>query len=100
MKQRLIAAILPVLPVAALASSEEAWDDFRAAVESACRAAVEAPQTASVTVEVNPFGSESYGAALVTVGGKDGQDRLICIFDKRSGAVEITAPFADAAPAE
>lgn len=100
MKQYLIAAVLTALPAAAVASSEEAWTEFRASVEDACRGAVGAPATASVTIEVNPFGSESYGAALVTVGGQDSQDRMICIFDKRSGAVEVTAPFADAAPAE
>lgn len=100
MKQRLIAASVAVLPGVALASSEEAWDDFRASVEDACVAAIGAPETASVTIEVNPFGSESYGAALVTVGNQAGQDRMVCIFDKRTQAVEITAPFADAAPAE
>ncbi|MDQ1899115.1 hypothetical protein RAH32_01450 [Paracoccus sp. WLY502] len=100
MKQRLIAASVAVLPGVVLASSEEAWDDFRASVENTCVAAISAPETASVTIEVNPFGSESYGAALVTVGNQTGQDRMVCIFDKRTQAVEITAPFADAAPAE
>lgn len=100
MKQRLSAAILIVLPAIVLASGEEAWKNFRASVEDACMAAIDAPETASVTVEVNPFGSESYGAALVTVGDQHGKDRMICIFDKRSKAVEITAPFTDAAPAD
>lgn len=100
MKQRLVAAVLAFVPAVAFASSEEAWDDFRVAVEDACMAAIDAPELESVTIEVNPFGSESFGAALVAVGDQDGQDRMVCIFDKRTEAVEITAPFADAAPAE
>lgn len=99
MKQRLIAIALAVLPVMAQASSEDAWDEFRTAVETACRALVDAPE-ATVSVEVNPFGSESYGAALVTATHAGGTDRVICIFDKQAGTAEITAPFTDAAPAE
>lgn len=97
MKQGFAAIGLAVLPVMAGASSDEAWDAFRTAVAQSCRALVEAPASATVTVEVNPFGSESYGAALVTVGYEEGQDRMICIYDKASGKAELTAPFADAA---
>ncbi len=96
MKQRLIAAALAVLPVPGLASTEDAWDAFRASVETACLALVDAPD-AKVAVQVNPFGSESYGAALVDVAHAAGTDRMICIFDKKTGAAEITAPFTDAA---
>lgn len=96
MKQWL-ASILVTLPMAAGGSTGKAWDEFRAAVERSCRALIPASDT--IVIEVNPFGSESYGAALMTVGGTDGHDRMICIFDKRSGLAEVTAPFADAAPA-
>ncbi|WEF22911.1 hypothetical protein [Paracoccus sp. S3-43] len=99
MKQPLM-VLMTLLPGMASASSEDAWRDFRADVETACLALTDAPDTPSVTVEVNPFGSESYGAAVLTVTQDTGTDRMICIFNKQTRATEITAPFADAAPAE
>ena len=43
---------------------------------------------------MNPFGSESYGAALVTVTLKDSSaDRMICVYDKQAKTAELTAPF-------
>jgi hypothetical protein len=90
-------ALAPILATAllaspALATTEAEWAAFRAEVEAACRGWLEEP--GEIVVEVNPFGSESYGAALVTVTSEGmGTDRMICIFDKATGAVEITAPF-------
>ena len=97
MKQRLAGILMALLPAAAWGASEEAWEEFRAAVDHSCRALVEAPAQASVAVEVSPFGSESYGAALVTVGYAEGQDRMICIYDKATAKAELAAPFVDAA---
>lgn len=78
----------------ALSSSEEAWAEFRASVEAECGKLVEAPPDASTEIEVNPFGSESYGAALVTVTLADGSaDRMICVYDKQARTAELTAPF-------
>ncbi|MCZ0961814.1 hypothetical protein [Paracoccus benzoatiresistens] len=100
MKQQLAAILISVLPVAAWSSSDEAWEEFRAAVDQSCRALIEAPAGVDIAVAVNPFGSESYGAALVTIGNEDGQDRMICIHDKATGKAELTAPFPDAAAAQ
>lgn len=97
MKKGLAVILVALLPATTSASSDEAWEDFRAAVEQSCRALVQAPTDATVAIEVNPFGSESYGAALVTVGTKEGKDRMVCIYGKDSGKAELTAPFADAA---
>ena len=84
-----VAAALP-----ALSSSEDAWAEFRTAVEAECGKLVEAPADSTTAIEVNPFGSESYGAALVTVDyGDAGQDRQVCIFDKQAETAELTAPF-------
>ena len=88
---------MAILPATAWASSDDAWEEFRAAVEQSCRVLIEAPSSARVAVEVNPFGSESHGAALVTVAHDQGQDRMICIYDKVAGQAELTAPFLDAA---
>ena len=83
------AAALP-----ALSSSEDAWTAFRSAVETECGKLVEAPADATTAIDVNPFGSETYGAALVTVTLKDGSaDRMICIYDKQAKTAELTAPF-------
>lgn len=98
MKQRLAAILLTCLPAMSWGSTDEAWAEFRTAVDQSCRALIEAPSSASVVVEINPFGSESHGAALVTVEYETGRDRMICIYDKGAGTAEITAPFADAVP--
>ena len=86
-----IALLLGTLALPAAADSPDAWEAFRAEVGTACTALV--TQTGTVTVEVNPFGSESYGAAIVTVSGDRGSDRMICIFDKSTRKAELTAPF-------
>ena len=76
----------------ALASSEEAWEQFRKDVETACTAL--APQEGETAIEINPFGSESYGAALlITTLADGGVDRYVCIFEKKAGTAELTAPF-------
>lgn len=82
------------LPAVALASSDEAWEEFRAEVDTACRALIP-DEGGEAVIEVNPFGSESYGAALIinTLPNGDGADRYVCIFDKKAKTAEITAPF-------
>lgn len=53
------------------------------------------PEGARAVIDVNPFGSESYGLALVTLTDSQGAtERMACIMDKASGALELTAPFA------
>jgi len=85
------ALVLSILAGPALASSGDAWDQFRADVGAACLALVQGPGTA--TVEVNPFGSDSYGVALVTLASGAGKDRMICVYDKASKTAELSAPF-------
>lgn len=79
------------LATPALADSEDAWAAWRQEVEAACRALVQDP--GEVAVEVNPFGSESYGLALVTLTAEYGTDRLACIYDKQARTAELTGPF-------
>ncbi len=86
-----LSLILACLALPAAADSPDGWDAFRAEVEAACAALVTGPGT--IAVEVNPFGSETYGAAIVTVTADWGTDRMICIFDKTTRAAELTAPF-------
>jgi hypothetical protein len=44
-------------------------------------------------IEVIPFGSPSYGVALVDLVTASGTDRMVCIFDKHNRTAELTAPF-------
>ena len=86
----------PSLATPALASSDDAWATFRTDVQAACAQMTDVPEGASASYAVNPFGSESYGAALVTVTLKDGTaDRMVCIYDKQNKTAEMTAPFGD-----
>lgn len=86
------AALAVAVASPASAATDEAWATFREEVRVACAALTGGEGAA--TVEVNPFGSESYGAALVTIVADGAAERHVCIFDKRSGAAELTAPFA------
>lgn len=88
-----LAFCLALIATPSLASSPDAWEEFRQMVQTACGALVQDQGT--VTVEVNPFGSESYGAALVSVANDQATDRMICIVNKVTGKAELTAPFAD-----
>ncbi|MFD1795742.1 hypothetical protein FQV27_03795 [Paracoccus aurantiacus] len=99
MSPKLIAALtVPIALCATLpaySSSEDAWEEFRTAVKTECEKLVEMPDDATLETEVNPFGSEKFGAALMTVTlADDSADRMICIYDKQDKTAELTAPFA------
>lgn len=90
-----LATALIALSAPVKASSEDAWEEFRAEVEAACRSTTEdifeAPE-----IIVDPFGSESYGIAIVTglERGGDGTPRsIVCIFDKVSRSAEVGTPL-------
>lgn len=78
----------------AQASSGDAWQEFREDVRTACLAI--APAADNLLVEVSPFGSESYGAAIVYQQTEAGMDRYVCIFDKQTQKAEITPAFPSA----
>ena len=82
--------LLAASSIPALASSDDAWEEFQNDVTSACLTAAE-PSFETARVQVDPFGSESYGLALVTgkARGADVEIASICVFDKQTGAVEI-----------
>lgn len=90
MRLPILLAFLAATP--ALASSDEAWQEFRKEVETACAAL--APDEGETAIEVNPFGSESYGVALlITVMPDESVDRYVCVFDKESRKAELSAAF-------
>lgn len=80
-----------ILATPAFATGEEEWDLFQAEVAAACLALPDAPQNAAV--EVSPFGSESYGAALVSAITAGVLEQQVCIFDKTTRAAELASPF-------
>lgn len=88
----LLAFILGVQYVQA--SSGEAWEEFQQDVERACRAATQGVIDAQV-VQVDPYGSESYGFAVL-VGPETGASTLrlvVCAYDKTTKAAEISGTF-------
>jgi hypothetical protein len=90
---RLLAqAMLAILPLAspAFASSDEAWEAFAKEVVAKCTALAEG-RIEKPKVVVDPFGTESYGVAILTgkAVGADAQASSICVYDKKSQAAEI-----------
>lgn len=76
----------------AIASTDDAWAAMHADIKDKCIAL--APPGASHKIEINPFGSERFGAAIVTTTMQDGSaERAICIYEKQSQTAEMTAPF-------
>ncbi|MDO8408603.1 MAG: hypothetical protein Q7S93_00850 [Phenylobacterium sp.] len=82
----ILATAMLAVPVAAGASSPDAWADFRTEVRAKCLAQAQSQGMRAPEVIVHPFGSESYGIAVL----REGDDKRICIFDKRTKAVELT----------
>lgn len=73
----------------AQASSDDAWAILAAEVEESCLDATKDVFSDAKAV-VDPFGSESFGLAVVsgtTSGGTSAS--IICVFDKQSKVVEI-----------
>jgi len=96
MRRLLTPALITLLALPAAASSDDAWEAFRTEVDSACRALLTDP--GEPLVEVEPFGSASYGVALITLAlPEGGSERYACIFDKHSRAAELAGPFPEPA---
>lgn len=92
---RLVCLFGLLLTTSASASSDDAWEEFRAEVETSCRSAagdiLETPE-----IVVDPFGSESYGIAVlvgVERGGDDVPRSVVCVFDKASRSAQIGTPL-------
>lgn len=87
MLKTLAAALLLAGP--AFGSSEDAWSAFAAEVEDACLAAA-GSLLLDASAVVDPFGSESYGLAIVSGRTVDAQAAsIICVLDKETRAVQI-----------
>lgn len=92
----IVGAFLTVIATAqvAQASGGDAWKEFREDVEKACRKATKDVIDAQV-VQVDPFGSESYGFAVL-VGPEASTDKLrlvACAYDKQTQQAEVSGAF-------
>lgn len=82
------------LPIAANASSDDAWAELRETLVTTCDAlARNMWPDAEIRVTPNEVGSESYAVALVTAITDAGQDMSVCIYDKHNKTAELTTAF-------
>jgi len=90
MRVSLLAFILTVPAMPVVASSDDAWEQFRKDVAADCLAAA-SPIFGMASARVDPFGSESFGLALVTGTEKSTGEAIavICVYDKKTKRVEI-----------
>lgn len=84
------ALMAAALVTPALASSDDAWAAMRKSVETACLKAA-APNMDGAKATVDPFGSESFGLALLRGKAKGGKQAImmICVYDKKKQTVEL-----------
>jgi hypothetical protein len=74
----------------AAAASPDAWEEFQKKVGEACTRLALAGDFVAASAEVDPFGTETYGLALVSGKLKSGrEERALCAFDKKSGKAEL-----------
>lgn len=78
------------LAAPALASSDDAWAEFAAKVETKCLTAA-AGMLEKPVIAVDPFGTESYGVAVLTgkPKGAKGSVSYLCVMDKKTETAEI-----------
>ena len=88
----ILVAMLATLgaPETVFAASDTAWEEFRKDVAAKCLAAGEGLFEEAVA-DVDPFGSEHYGLALLhgKARGAEAEIRVICVYDKQAKTAEI-----------
>ncbi|MGV2067988.1 hypothetical protein [Agrobacterium sp. 22-226-1] len=92
----LLLAAFSSLTFPAAASSDDAWKEFVADVQTACLAGAK-DMIEDAKAVVDPVGSENYGLAILTgkvkltgkSGGADATVSHICVYDKKTKAVEL-----------
>ena len=75
----------------AVASPPDAWAEFRQKVATKCIALALAGDYEKAKAEVDPFGTQTYGVALVSGSLKKGlgEASAICVMDKKTGTAEL-----------
>ncbi|MFN3502080.1 MAG: hypothetical protein ACK4ZJ_07460 [Allorhizobium sp.] len=84
------AIVFSHLASSAIAASGDAWDEFAKDVAAKCAVLAEG-RIEQPKVVVDPFGTESYGVAILTgkAVGADAVVSSICVYDKKSQTAEI-----------
>ncbi len=83
-------ALLPLFATASHASSDDAWAQFEKDVSKACITAAKGLIDNGRAV-TDPYGSESYGMAVVSGKAKGAKATIstICVYDKKTKRAEI-----------
>ncbi|CAD0207796.1 hypothetical protein [Agrobacterium fabrum] len=91
----ILAAALSSLALPAAASSDDAWKEFVADVQTACLTGAK-DMLEDAKAVVDPVGSENYGLAILTgkTKGADATVSHICVYDKKTKAVELGSELA------
>mgnify|MGYP004713778387 CR=1 FL=1 len=86
----LFVAAFASLTLPAAASSDDAWKEFVADVQTACLAGAK-DMIEDAKAVVDPVGSENYGLAILTgkAKGADATVSHICVYHKKTKAVEL-----------
>jgi hypothetical protein len=94
-QRALLLAAFSSLTLPAVASSDDAWKEFVADVQTACLGAGK-DKIEDAKVVVDPVGSENYGLAVLTgkAKGADATISHICVYDKKTKAVELGSELA------
>jgi hypothetical protein len=82
-----MSAVLP-----ASASSGDAWHAMRQRVRAGCMAKANSMTLGKVDVSVDPFGTESYGTAILIKRGtpRQASQAYVCVMDKKTGEFEVS----------
>jgi hypothetical protein len=75
----------------ASASSGDAWQAMRDKLRTGCLSEATAMGLGRIEISADPFGSRSYGIAVLTKRGGDRKRNpaYVCVMDKKTGAFEI-----------
>lgn len=89
LKGLFVVSFMTVSAGQAFAASTDTWAEFASEVEQSCLAATSDILSDSEAI-VDPYGSESYGLAIVSGEAAPGARRsIVCVFDKQTKAIEV-----------
>lgn len=82
--------LLPFAAAPAAASSDQGWTEFANEVRGKCLEAA-APMLKDGKAAIDPFGSESFGLAVLTgkATGTDVDVSYLCVMNKQDGSIEL-----------
>lgn len=89
-----LALVLFGLSLNSIASTPDAWEEFRLNVKTSCE--MEIKKSVDIdTLKIDPYGTESFGVAIATGKSKETKENVsaVCIFDKVSEKVQVTSEF-------